>query len=153
MLYYLSTEEYEEKNALFREHLQGIRDKISECVHSGIPEILAEEESVKIRLNDLATRLVMEVMETNNDIHPPILICGMNENGIAWNSFFGIPHGKKIMIIDEDGDKYGFEEFDDLVGETCEPTERDEKVISKIRESQDLPEDDMWTMYAPPAQH
>ena len=99
---------------------------------------------------NIHTRATMAILDTNDKLHDPILICGMNEKGIYWNRLFALPYGKEIVIVDEDGDKYSIDEFDELAGETCELTKSDEKVLSDIRASQTKRISDKWRMYVPP---
>lgn len=150
MLYYLTTKENEVYNELFRTFLQRKADQVSEWINADLPEQMKKDEKVRILLQDMETRVTMAIMDTNEKLHDPILICGMNEKEIRWNRLFGLPYGKEIVIIDEDGDKYSFDEFDELAGETCELTKRDEKVLSDIRASQNKCASDKWRMYVPP---
>ena len=150
MLYYLTTKENEEYNELFRTYLQSKVDQVSEWINADLPEQIKKDEKVRILLQDMETRATMAILDTNDKLHDPILICGMNEKGIYWNRLFALPYGKEIIIVDEDGDKYSFDEFDELAGETCELTKSDEKVLSDIRASQDKRASDKWRMYVPP---
>ncbi len=150
MLYYLSTKENEEYNELFRDYLRKKTEQVSEWINTDLPGWMEKDEKVRVHLRDMETRVTMAIMDTNEKLYYPILICGVNEKGIRWNRFLGLPSGKEIVIIDEDGDKYSFEEFDELAGETCELTQRDEKVLSDIRASQNKLASDKWRMYFPP---
>ena len=150
MLYYLTTKENEEYNELFRTYLQSKVDQVSEWINADLPEQMKKDEKVRVLLRDMETRATMAIMDTTEKLHDPILMCGMNKKGIHWNRLFGLPYGKEIVIIDEDGDKYSFDEFDELAGETCELTKSDEKVLSDIRASQTKRKSDKWRMYVPP---
>ena len=150
MLYYLTTKENEEYNELFRTYLQSKVDQVSEWINADLPEQIKNDEKVRILLQDMETRATMAILDTNDKLHDPILICGMNEKGIYWNRLFALPYGKEVVIVDEDGDKYSIDEFDELAGETCELTKSDEKVLSDIRASQTKRKSDKWRMYVPP---
>ena len=146
MLYYLSTKENVCLNESFENHLKNLEKGIRNYLHADLPPELAKDEKVDYQLRSLETAILTSMMKTQKPIHDPILICGMNENGIRWNRLFAVPHGKEIIIVDDDGDTYSFEEFDERAGETCELTKKDEKLLEIIRASQDEPESDKWRM-------
>ena len=150
MLYYLTTKENEEYNELFQTYLKRKTEQVSRWIKEDLPEQMEKDEKVRILLQDMETRVTMAILDTNDKVHDPILICGMNKKRIRWNRLFGLPYGKEIVIVDEDGDKYSFDEFDELAGETCELTKIDEKVLSDIRASQNKRASDRWRMYVPP---
>ena len=149
MLYYLSTEELDERNQLFRKHLQKLKSGMAEYIRKGLPASMENDDKVKQCLSDLETRMLMALMDTDEDLNPPMLFCGMSRKGIRWNTLIGLPQGKKLVIIDEDGDKYSLDEFDELAGETCELTAVDEKTLFNMRASQNEPESDKYRIYMP----
>ncbi|MBR1686706.1 MAG: hypothetical protein IJ708_16405 [Clostridia bacterium] len=149
MVYYLTTEEEDEKNQLFRKHLQKLKSNMAEYLRAGLPASMQTDETVGQYLRDLETRTVMVLMDKGEDVYPPMLFCGMNWRGIRWSKFIGLPHGKRLVVIDEDGNKYSFDEFKALAGETCVLTAKDEKVLATIRASQDEPELDTCRLYMP----
>ena len=153
MLYYLTTKKNEEHNELFRTYLQKKLDQVSEWINVDFPERLKMDGVVRGFIRDMETRTTMAIMDTNENVHDPLLLCGMNEKGILWNEFIAIPYGNEIVIIDEDGDKYSFEEFYELAGETCELSLDDEEVFSDIRAAQDEQDEctsDKWRIYVTP---
>ena len=146
MLYYLSTTEREAINDLFTEHMERLTENIDSFIHSDLPEELANNEYAKMRFHDLHVSMEMAISDLDEDIEKPMLFCGMNRKKLVWNKFFGLPHGKEIVIVDEDGDTYTFDEFNEIAGETCELTKYDEKMLKRIRASQFRQESDGWEM-------
>ena len=151
MLYYLSTKEYVSQNESFESYLKRLEKGVRDFLYATLPSELTKNNKVDYRLRELETAVLTSMMKFQEPIHDPILICGMNENGIRWNRLFAVPHGKEIVIVDDDGDTYTFEEFDERAGETCELTKKDEKLLEIIRASQDEPEGDKWRMCSPDA--
>lgn len=149
MLYYLTTKENVDQNRLFKAWLKELEEGVRDYLYSSLPPELAKDDKVDYRLRNIETAVRTIMMEAQKRIHEPILICGMNENGIRWNRLFAVPHGKEIVVVDEDGDRYTFEEFDALAGETCELTQNDEKLLETIGASQDEPESNTWRMIVP----
>lgn len=149
MLYYLSTKEYVSQNESFETYLKRLEKGVRDFLYATLPSELTKNNKVDYRLRELETAVLTSMMKFQESIHDPILICGMNENGIRWNRLFAVPHGKEIVIVDDDGDTYTFEEFDELAGETCELSQKDEKLLEIIRTSQDEPESDKWRMCTP----
>ena len=122
---------------------------MAEYIRAGLPAAMENDEKAEWRLQELEMRMVMTIMDADTDIHHRMLMCGMNRHGIRWSRWIGLPHGKKIIVLDEDGDRYSFDAFDALAGETCELTGADEMILADIRASQEEPEDDMYTLYMP----
>ena len=149
MLYYLSTKEQVKQNEAFENYLKSLEKGVRDYLFAALPPELATDDKADYRLRNLETAIVTDIMKGQKPIHDPILLCGMNENGIRWNRLFAVPHGKEIVIVDDDGDTYTFDEFDELAGETCELTQKDEKLLETIRASQDEPESDKWRMCIP----
>lgn len=151
MLYYLSTKEDFSRNELYKTYLKSLEKGVREYLYKALPPELAKNDKVDYRLRELETAILTCMMKAQKPVYDPILICGMNENGIRWIRLFAVPHGKEIVILDEDGDTYTFDEFDELAGETCELTQKDEKLLEIIRASKDEPESDKWRMCSPDA--
>ena len=151
MLYYLSTKDHAGLNESFENYLKSLGKGVRDYLYAALPPELVKDDKVDYRLRNLETSILTCIMKVQEPVYDPILICGMNENGIRWNRLFAVPHGKEIVIVDDDGDTYTFDEFDELAGETCELTQKDEMILEIIRTSQDEPESDKWRMCSPDA--
>ena len=149
MQYYLSTKEYVNRNESFENYLKNLEKGVKDFLYAALPPELTTEDKADYRLRNLETMILTDMMKAQIPIYDPILLCGMNKNGIRWNWLFAVPNGKEIIIVDNDGVIYTFDEFDKLAGETCDLTQKDEKILEIIRASQNKPESNKWRIVNP----